>query len=121
MILLIAAETANEPGMADKALGYVNQVRARARGGQVRASRPIWSPPTGKRYGRPSGGSGGWSLGWSKRGGSTQCVPGAPPGVTRALGKDFEEGKHELSPIPQGDIDLSLGVLPPEPRLRSVG
>jgi hypothetical protein len=34
----------------------------------------------------------------------------------QALDKAFVEGKHELFPIPQGEIDLSEGALVQNPR-----
>ena len=113
-VLLIAAEAANELGMADKALGYVNQVRERARGGSTRflpdltttdqqaLREAIWRE---RRV----------EFGMEQMRWFDLVRTGRAAAVMQALGKDFEAGKHELFPIPQGDIDLSLGMLSQNP------
>lgn len=113
-VILIAAEASNELGMTEQALGYVNQIRARARGNSSRFLRDITT--TDQQALRTAI--------WQERRvefGMEQIRwfdlvrTGRAASVMQALGKDFVEGKHELLPIPQGDIDLSLGALSQNP------
>ena len=109
-ILLIAAEAANENGKPADALGFLNQVRARARGNsltvlpdvtvtdpaQVRAR--IWQE---RRV----------ELAMEQHRWFDLVRQGRAASVMQALGKPFIEGKHELFPIPQTEIDLSGGAM----------
>lgn len=105
-VLLMAAEALNENGKSADALEYLNLVRERARGGnnfvlpditttnQSELQDSIWDERhrelalEGHRF---------WDL---VRSGKAQEVLGP-------LG--FVEGKHELMPIPQNEIDISDG------------
>ena len=40
---------------------------------------------------------------------------GRSASIMQALGKDFIEGRHELLPLPQSEIDLSGGTLSQNP------
>ena len=111
-VLLMAAEAHNENGDATKALGYLNQVRARAREGNNAILPDITE--TGKsalrdiilherrvelaleehRF---------WDLVRTNKAAS----------VLGPLG--FIAGKHELLPIPQTEIDLTRGALKQNP------
>ncbi|MCU0355167.1 MAG: RagB/SusD family nutrient uptake outer membrane protein [Cytophagales bacterium] len=114
-ILLMNAEAANQLGNTAKALASLNAVRARARGNtpnvlpdvtfqsqeQLRAA--IWRERRAElamehdRF---------WDLVRQGRAGQ----------VLRAVGKTgFVDGKHELMPIPQTQIDASGGVLTQNP------
>lgn len=109
-LLLIAAEALNEIGRTSEALTYLNQVRARARGGfpgilpdvvstnQQEVRTAIWHE---RRV----------ELALEQHRWFDLVRTGRAASVMQALGKPFVEGKHELFPIPQGEIDLSEGVL----------
>ncbi|MFC6997197.1 RagB/SusD family nutrient uptake outer membrane protein [Rufibacter roseus] len=116
-VVLMAAEAANELGGAantDDALMYLEMVRARARGSNaailpriternqaalrdiIRHERRIELAMEHERF---------YDLvRW-----------GIAGEVLRAAGKNFVTGKHELMPIPQGEIDKSAGVLTQNP------
>jgi hypothetical protein len=111
-ILLIAAEAMNENGKSIQALPYLNQVRARARGGnasilldvtdtnkdslrdKILKERRVELALEGHRF---------FDL---VRTGKAQQVLGS-------LG--FVSGKHEVLPLPQNEIDLSQGALTQNP------
>ncbi len=111
-VLLLAAETLNENDKPNDALPYLNQVRARARAGdntilpdvtttdkaQLRAAilqeRRVELALEGHRF---------WDL----------VRTNTAPAVLGPLG--FQEGLHELLPIPQSEIDLSQGTLEQNP------
>lgn len=107
-VLLIAAEALNENDKPGEALTYLNQVRERARQGNpdilpditvtdkdslrdlIIEERRVELALEGHRF---------WDL----------VRTGKAPEVLGPYG--FEEGKHELLPIPQSEIDLSQGSL----------
>ena len=107
-VLLMAAETLNENNKPTQALPYLNEVRARARGGNnailpdvtttdkqalsdaIMHERRVELALEGHRF---------WDL----------VRTGRAADVLGPLG--FIEGKHELLPIPQSEIDLSQGSL----------
>lgn len=107
-VLLIAAETLNELGKPDSALIFLNQVRNRAREGNssilpditetnkdllrdiILHERRVELALEGHRF---------WDL----------VRTGKAPEILGPLG--FIEGKHELLPIPQTEIDISQGTL----------
>lgn len=107
-VLLIAAEALNENNKPGEAVNYLNQVRERARQGNesilpditetnkdilrdiIIKERRVELALEGHRF---------WDL---VRTGKALEVLGA---------YGFSEGKHELFPIPQSEIDLSQGVL----------
>ena len=113
-ILLIAAEALNEQGSANLALGYLNQVRARARGNsntllpditttdQAELRQIIWRE---RRV----------ELALEQHRWFDLVRQGRAASVMQALGFDFQEGKHELFPIPQQEIDLSANTLTQNP------
>ncbi|WP_066831779.1 RagB/SusD family nutrient uptake outer membrane protein [Rufibacter ruber] len=116
-VVLMAAEAANELGgtaNTDDALAYLEMVRARARGNNaailpriterdqaalrdlIRHERRIELAMEHERF---------YDLvRW-----------GIAGPVLRAAGKNFVTGRHELMPIPQGEIDKSNGVLTQNP------
>lgn len=109
-LLLIAAEALNEVGQSGEALGYLNQVRARARGNSTTVLRDITTTNQGtlreailqeRRV----------ELGLEQHRWFDLVRTGRAAAVMQALGKNFVAGKHELFPIPQGEIDLSEGAL----------
>lgn len=111
-VLLMAAEVLNENDKPGQALVYLNQVRARARGGNagilpditttdkaelrdaIMHERRVELALEGHRF---------WDL----------VRTGRAADVLGPLG--FVEGKHELLPIPQSEIDLSQGSLEQNP------
>ncbi len=111
-ILLIAAEALNENGKPAEALTYLNQVRARARGeitdvlpditttDQAALRQIIWDERRAE-------------LALEEHRYFDLVRTGQAATVLGPLG--FEAGKHELLPIPQGEIDLSEGTLTQNP------
>jgi hypothetical protein len=107
-VLLMAAEALNENNKPGEALIHLNEVRERARQGDssilpditetnkaalrdiIMHERRVELALEGHRF---------WDL----------VRTGRAPDVLGPLG--FEEGKHELLPIPQSEIDLSQGTL----------
>lgn len=107
-VLLMAAEALNENGNPGQALTYLNQVRERARQGNpsilpditetnkdalrdiIIEERRVELALEGHRF---------WDL----------VRTGKAPEVLGPYG--FVEGKHEVLPIPQSEIDLSQGAL----------
>ena len=107
-VLLIAAEALNENGKPGDAIIYLNQVRERAREGNpevlpditttnknelrdlILAERRAELALEGHRF---------WDL----------VRTGKAPEVLGPLG--FEEGKNELLPVPQTEIDISQGTI----------
>jgi len=107
-ILLIAAEASNENGKTGQALQYLNQVRARARGGNISILPDITETDQNllrniilkeRRIELALEGNRFWDL---VRTNNAEAVLGP-------LG--FVKGKHELLAIPQTEIDLSHGSL----------
>lgn len=114
-VLLMAAEAMNENGKSTEALGYLNQIRNRARGNRPPVILPeitvtdqstlrqlIWQE---RRVELAMEQHRWFDLLRQKRAGS----------VMKAVGKNFIEGKHELFPIPQSEIDLGAGFLTQNP------
>lgn len=109
-VLLIAAEAANELGKPDDALMYLNMVRERARGGdesilpdvttidQTELRQVIWHE---RRV----------ELAMEQHRYFDIVRQGRAAELLQAQGKNFVEGKHEVYPIPQTEIDLSGGQL----------
>ncbi|WP_253930557.1 RagB/SusD family nutrient uptake outer membrane protein [Lewinella sp. W8] len=113
-LLLIAAEALNETGEPEAALTYLNQVRARARGSnanilpdvtttdQAALRTAIWRE---RRV----------ELALEQHRWFDLVRTGRAATAMQALGKAFVAGKHELFPIPQGEVDLSEGALTQNP------
>ncbi len=109
-VLLIAAEALNENGKAQEALTYLNMVRARARGNnqnllpdvtttnQAALRQRIWQE---RRV----------ELAMEQQRWFDLQRQGRVGEVMRNVGKNFVDGKHELFPIPQTEIDLSGGLM----------
>ncbi|WP_128545601.1 RagB/SusD family nutrient uptake outer membrane protein [Larkinella soli] len=113
-IVLMNAEAANELGQSQQAVTSLNAVRARARGSNAavlpdvkftskeQLKQAIWKERRSElamehdRF---------WDLVRQGRAGQ----------VLRPLGKQFVEGKNEVMPIPQPQIDASGGVLTQNP------
>ncbi|MFK7920703.1 MAG: RagB/SusD family nutrient uptake outer membrane protein [Bacteroidia bacterium] len=111
-VLLMAAEALNENGKASEALNYLNQVRERAREGNNSVLADITE--TGQTALR--------QLIWDERRSELAMEQhrffdlvrtGQATAVLGPFG--FVEGKHELFPIPQSEIDLSEGTLTQNP------
>lgn len=111
-ILLVAAEALNENGKPAEALPYINQVRARARGGNPDVLPDITETNQQAlrmlilRERRSE-------LALEQHRFLDLVRTGNAPAILGPLG--FVEGKHELFPIPQSDIDLSEGLLSQNP------
>jgi len=111
-ILLIAAECLNENGEPEQALVYLNQVRARARNGNPGILPDITTTDTNELrdaiYAERRA-----ELAMEGHRFFDLVRTGRAPEVLGPLG--FVEGKHELLPIPQTEMDLSQGVLTQNP------
>lgn len=113
-ILLMFAEAANENGKPAEALEALNDVRERARGGeesilpdvtttdQAQLREAIWHE---RRV----------ELAMEQIRWLDLLRQGRAAEVMQALGKDFVEGKHELLPIPQSEIELTGGSIEQNP------
>ncbi len=109
-VLLMMAEVLNENGKSAESLTFINQVRARARRNnpnivrdititdQVALREAIWKE---RRV----------ELALEQQRWFDLLRQGRAASVMQAVGKDFVQGKHELLPIPQTEIDLSGGQL----------
>jgi hypothetical protein len=111
-VLLMAAEALNENNKPTDALVYLNMVRERARGGNEDILPDITTTDVGelrnviyreRRHELAMEGIRFWDL----------VRAGRAPQVLGPLG--FVEGKHELLPIPQSEIDISQGKLTQNP------
>jgi hypothetical protein len=107
-VLLMAAEALNENGNPAQALVYLNEVRQRARGGDVTVLPDIPLTNQGqirldiydeRRRELFMEGLRFWDLVRTNRAASVLSSQG------------FVQGKHEVFPIPQSEIDISEGVI----------
>jgi len=109
-LLLIAAEALNELDRSGEALPYLNQVRARARGNNNNILQDVTTTNQSElrtailRERRAE-------LALEQHRWFDLVRTGRAAAVMQALGKNFVVEKHELFPIPQGEIDLSEGAL----------
>ncbi len=113
-LLLVAAEAYNETDNTALALQYLNAVRARARGAsnrilpdvtttnQAEIRQAIWRERRSE-------------LALEQHRWFDLVRQGRAGEVLRELGKPFVDGKHELLPVPQTEIDLSQGMLSQNP------
>lgn len=114
-VVLIAAEAANELGETDLALQYLEMVRARARGGNAAILPEITERDQAAlrdliRHERRI------ELALEHERFFDLVRWGIAAEVLHAAGKtNFVEGKHEVMPIPQPEIDRSNGVLTQNP------
>ena len=113
-VLLMAAEALNEVGRPQEALIYLNMIRSRARAGNTFILKDITE--TNKDALR--------EIIWHERRVELAMEQHRwfdlqrqkrAASVMRAVGKDFIDGKHELLPIPQTEIDLGGGNLAQNP------
>jgi hypothetical protein len=111
-VLLMAAEALNENGKPSDALTYLNQVRSRARGGNISILPDVIITEKSqlrntilneRRHELAMEGERFWDL----------VRTGNAPAVLGPLG--FVAGKHELLPIHQSEIDISQGTLKQNP------
>lgn len=109
-LLLIAAEAANENNDPGAALGFINQVRRRARGSSQSVLRDLTTTNKDElreliyRERRSE-------LALEQNRWFDLVRTGRAASIMQGVGKNFVEGTHELFPIPQGEIDLSQGAL----------
>ncbi len=111
-VLLMAAEALNENDKPDQALIYLNKVRERARQGNSSILPDVTTTNKTdlrdaileeRRYELAMEGQRFWDL----------VRTGKAPEVLGPLG--FVQGKHELMPVPQTEIDISQGTLKQNP------
>ncbi len=111
-VLLMAAEAMNENGKQTDALNYLNQVRKRARGGNISVLPDITVTDKSllrdkifleRRHELAMEGERFWDL----------IRTGRATAILGPLG--FVPGKHELLPIHQSEIDISQGSLTQNP------
>ena len=113
-LLLIAAEALNEVGQSEQALVYLNQVRARARGGNANVLPDITTTDQAAlrqavyRERRSE-------LALEQHRWFDLVRTGRAAEVMQPLKPQFTPGKNELFPIPQTEIDLSQGALTQNP------
>jgi len=113
-VLLMAAEALNENGNSTDALKYLNMVRDRARGGDETILPDVTT--TSKEELRMAI----WherrvELGMEMHRYWDILRQGRAAELLNALGKNFIEGKHNLLPIPQVEIDATEGVVTQQP------
>jgi hypothetical protein len=113
-ILLLAAEAKNEQNKAGEALPLLNQVRKRARGTNNFILPDVTVTDQGQlreriyRERRVE-------LAMEQHRWFDLLRWGRASQVLKAVGKDFVDGKHELLPIPQTEIDLTGGKITQNP------
>ncbi|MCP9236998.1 RagB/SusD family nutrient uptake outer membrane protein [Lewinella sp. JB7] len=113
-LLLIAAEALNEIGQPEQALVYLNQVRARARGGNANVLPDVTATDrTALRaailHERRV------ELALEQHRWFDLVRTNRAAEVMQPLRPNFTPGKNELFPIPQTEIDLSQGALQQNP------
>lgn len=113
-VLLIAAEALNENGKSAEALNYLNQIRKRARGTRTNILPDITITDKAQLRDRI------WKerrieLAMEQHRWFDLLRQNRASAVMKAVGKNFVEGKHELFPIPQNEIDLSGGLVTQNP------
>lgn len=112
-VVLMAAESANELGKTIEASGYLEQIRARARGGnnsvlpKVTATDQSTLRNAIRQERRIE-----LAMEWDRFYDLVRW--GTAKQVLRAAGKTYED-KHALLPLPQSEIDSSNGVLKQNP------
>lgn len=109
-VLLMAAEALNENGKPTEALNYLNQVRKRARGTRTNILPDVAFVSKEQLRDRI------WKerrveLALEQQRWFDLVRQKRAAAVLKALGKSFVEGKHELFPIPQNEVDLSGGLV----------
>ena len=113
-ILLLAAEALNENGKSADALVYLNMVRARARGSNNFILPEVTTTDQSElrekiRHERRV------ELAMEQQRWFDLLRWGIAGETMKTVGKDFVDGKHELLPLPQTEIDLSGGNLEQNP------
>ena len=114
-IILMNAEAANESSQPDKAVRDINMIRERARRTAAAGVLPdvSYTDPVSFRQ-----------IIWRERRAELAMEndrfwdlvrQGRAGTVLRAAGKNFVDGKNEIMPIPQAQIDISGGVLTQNP------
>ena len=112
-VLLMAAESANEKGLSGEAIGYLEQVRAHARGNNPDILPKVTSTDQGvlreaiRRERRAE-----LALEWDRFYDLVRW--GIAKEVLQAAGKNYQD-KNALLPLPQEEIDKSNGVLVQNP------
>ncbi len=109
-VLLMAAEALNENNKPQEALNYLNQVRKRARGTRTNILPDVNVTDKTQLRDRI------WrerrvELALEQQRWFDIVRQGRAAALLKALGKSFQEGKHELFPIPQNEVDLSGGLM----------
>lgn len=109
-VVLMAAEAANELGLSTEALGYLEQVRARARGGNASILPEITTTNQSDlreaiRHERRV------ELGMEFDRFYDLVRWGIAEQVLHAAGKTNYQAKHQYLPLPQNEVDGSNGVL----------
>lgn len=113
-ILLMAAEVLNENGKPDQALVHLNAIRERARGNRNGILPPVSTTNQGELRQRI------WKerrieLAMEQHRWFDLIRTGRAANLMQGVGKAFVQGKHELFPIPQTEIDLSAGNIKQNP------
>lgn len=114
-VLLMAAEALNENGKPQEALVYLNQVRTRARGNRPASVLPNITVTNREQLRQRIWQERRVELAMEQHRWFDLLRQGRVGAVMKAHGKNFQEGKHELFPIPQNEIDLSGGLIVQNP------
>lgn len=114
-ILLMAAEALNENGKTQEALTYLNQVRTRARGNRPPSVLPNVTVTDKAQLRQRIWQERRVELALEQHRWFDLVRQGRVSAVMKAHGKNFQEGKNELFPIPQNEVDISGGVITQNP------
>ena len=114
-ILLMAAEALNENNKPQEALGYLNQVRTRARGNRPATVLPNVTVTDKAQLRQRIWQERRVELALEQHRWFDLVRQNRVAAVMKAHGKSFQEGKHELFPIPQTEVDISGGVITQNP------
>lgn len=114
-VLLMAAEALNENDKPQEALTYLNQVRTRARGNRPASVLPVVTVTDKAQLRQRIWQERRVELALEQHRWFDLVRQGRVSAVMKAHGKNFQEGKNELFPIPQNEVDISGGVITQNP------
>jgi hypothetical protein len=110
-VILMAAEALNETGQSAQALPYVNMIRDRARGALPKVILPPVTTMEQNELREKIWHERRVELAMEQHRWFDLLRTGRAQAAMQAVGKNFISGKHELIPIPQSEIDLTVGTV----------